>query len=255
MLKDKSIPMQNKAFAVGLRVMHDQKLIDHSQYGENNNLPAADYKLTVTVNSGRGVYSFCMCPGGYVVNASSEYGRLCVNGMSYSKRDSGTANSAIIVTIDEKDYGNNLLDGMYFQRKLEENSFNLNNGKLTIQRLIDFVNNTETKQINNAILKVKGQYELGNLRSILPDDINNDIIEAFNEFNRKIKGFDNDESLLTGIESRTSSPVKIIRNNNCESDIHGLYPCGEGAGYAGGITSAAADGLKVANWVVNSYNN
>lgn len=255
MLKNNNIPMSNKPFAVGLRVMHNQKLIDQNQYGDISLLPAADYKVTSTVKSGRGVYSFCMCPGGYVVNASSESKRLCVNGMSYSGRDSETANSAIVVTIDENDYGTNLLDGMYFQRRLEENAYSLSDGLLTLQQFKDFKNNVPSNNTGATVVNVKGNYTLGNIRPILPDNINQDIIEAFHDFDRKIKGFESDDALLCGVEARTSSPVRILRDDSCESSIKGIYPCGEGAGYAGGITSAAADGLKVANCIVNKYNN
>lgn len=255
MLYNNNIPMVNKPFAVGFRALHKQELINKSQYGDiDYKMPAADYKVTAKTSSGRGVYSFCMCPGGYVVNASSEDKRLCINGMSYKNRDSKTANSAIIITINEDDYGHNILDGMRFQRKLEENAFNINNGHITLQRLNDFNSNISTNNINDNI-DIKGKYSFGNIRSILPDYMNDDISEAFNFFGKSIKGFDNPDTLLCGIEARTSSPIKIIRDDNCESLVKGLFPCGEGCGYAGGITSAAVDGLKVAKNVVKMYNN
>lgn len=254
-LKEQSIPMENKAFAVGYRIQHNQSVINKSQYGiDDSKLPAADYKLTYTAKDGRGVYSFCMCPGGYVVNASSEEGMTAINGMSYSKRDSSNANSALVVTITPDDYGHNLLDGVEFQRDIEKKAFANGNGKLVFQRLRDFIDNVPTTNIGRVIPVCKGEYEYGNVRNILPEFIDNDLIEGMDHFGKIIDGYKDDDALLACVESRTSSPVRILRDDNLQSSIKGLYPCGEGAGYAGGITSAAVDGLKVAEKIAMRYN-
>ena len=258
MLLKNDIHLEPKPFAIGLRVQHPQELINQNQYGENYNssLSPASYKLTYRTTTDRGVYSFCMCPGGYVVNASSEQARLAINGMSYHDRDSKNANSAIVVTVNPDDYGNHPLDGMNFQRKLEEKAYSIGNGKIPIQLLKDFHNNVETKELGNTLPIFKGDYKLSNLNEILPDYISSSIKEAFPNFAKKIKGFNQDDTILAGIESRTSSPVRIPRNDKLESiDIKGIYPCGEGAGYAGGITTSAMDGLKVAEAIIQKYNN
>ena len=254
MLNDKGIHMENKPFAVGMRIMHPQSLIDRNQYGLlDKRLPAASYKLTYKASNGKGVYSFCMCPGGYVVNASSEEKRLCVNGMSYSKRDSGVANSAIIVTVDESDYGNNLFDGVKFQRNLEEKAYFLGNGLIPIEAYGDYKNNRNPINLGKLSPKIKGGYHLANLNELLPANLGKSLKEGIENFGLKIKGFNDDEALLCGIEARTSSPVRIIRNEEYEANIQGIYPSGEGAGYAGGITSAAIDGLKVSEAIMNKY--
>lgn len=252
MLHAMGIPMQAKAFAMGVRVEHPQTQINLSQYGmeEPEYLGAADYKLTAKAENGRGVYSFCMCPGGHVVNASSEEGRLAVNGMSYSGRDSANANSAIIVTVNPEDYGGNLygnpLAGMEFQRQLEERAYQCGQGKIPVQLYKDFKENTPSKEFGQVKPQMKGLYQLANVREIFPKYISEAIVDGMEQFNRKIKDFAREDCLLSGVESRTSSPVRIVRDEQFQSTIKGLYPCGEGAGYAGGITSAAMDGIKVA---------
>lgn len=255
-LLDAKVLMTSKPFAVGFRVQHSQQTINESQYGEgyDSSLPAADYKLTYTAKSGRGVYSFCMCPGGYVVNASSQPGKLAVNGMSYHDRAGNNANSAIIITIDSDTYGDNVLDGMYFQEKLEQRAYEAGQGKIPLQTLGDFKADIAVTNPDKVRPAIKGQYVIASNRQILPEELNQDFIEAFDRYGQIIKGFDNDSTLICGVESRTSSPVKIIRNDDYMSNISGLYPCGEGAGYAGGITSAALDGLKVAEKVALMYN-
>lgn len=262
-LYEQGVKMENKPFAVGLRVQHSQALINEAQYGEDwmkKHLPPADYKLTYTASSGRGVYSFCMCPGGYVVNASSEPERTAVNGMSYHGRDSGNANSAIVMTVDQADYGRDMFDGMYFQQELEHRAYLSGSGKLALQRLADFMAElpTSEKKVNMPEFlqpKVKGQYLWCDIHDLLPDRLSLDFKEAMQYFGTVMEGFDRPDTILCGIESRTSSPVKILRNEDFQSNIRGLYPCGEGAGYAGGITSAALDGLKVAEKIIMLYNN
>ena len=254
MLYESKLIMQPKPFAVGLRVIHDQNMINESQYGKKYKdvLPNASYKLTYQAN-GKGVYTFCMCPGGYVINASSEEKMLAINGMSNHDRNSGFANSAVIVTINENDFGSNPLDGIKYQRELEKKAYELGNGKIPVQLLKDFNDNKKSNSFGNIKPLFKSEYEFANLNQILPNYISNSIKEAFPDFGRRIKGFDNDDTVLCGIESRTSSPVRIVRNEFFESNIKGIYPCGEGAGYAGGITSAAIDGIKVAEELAKIY--
>jgi len=255
MLNDRNINMESKPFAVGLRVIHSQDMINLSQYGEKykDMLGSAPYKLTYKCSNGRGVYSFCMCPGGYVVNASSEENRLVVNGMSYSGRDSTTANSAIVVSIYPRDYGTNLFDGVKFQEELESKAFNIGKGSVPIQLYKDFIDDIESNSLGSVDPNIKGEYTFSNLNSLLPVELNNSIKEAFIDFNKKIKGFSNPDTILVGVESRTSSPIRILRDDNFISNINGIYPCGEGAGYAGGITSASIDGVKIAEAIIKEY--
>ena len=256
MLYDKGFSMKSKNFAVGFRIEHSQDMINKSQYGEKYKLlPPADYKLTHQSSNGRGVYSFCMCPGGFVVNASSEENRLVVNGMSNYKRDEKNSNSAIVVTVTNKDYGDGVLAGVEYQRRLEEKAYFLGSGLIPIQKYIDFKNNNTSTLLGEVIPNTKGDYKLSNLRSIFSEDINSSLIEGIESFGNKIKGFNRDDSILLGVESRTSSPVIIERDENFNSSITGIYPCGEGAGYAGGITTAAIDGIKVFEKIIEKYYN
>ena len=193
-----------------------------------------------------------MCPGGYVVNASSEENRLVVNGMSNHDRESDYANSAIVVTVNEKDYGNDLFDGVKFQRKIEENTYIVGKGFIPVQKYIDFKNKEITSNLEFCE-GIKGKYTLSNLNEILPEILNKSLIEGIENFGKKIKGFNNDDTILCGVESRTSSPIRIERNEMYEIGNTGIYPCGEGAGYAGGITSAAIDGIKIAEIICKKF--
>lgn len=257
LLYEKQLEMEAKSFAVGYRVQHLQKDIDISQYGvqEAGKFPPAPYKITAQAKNGRGVYSFCMCPGGYVVNASSEEGMLCINGMSYSDRGSDNANSAIIISVTPEDFENkNPLSGVEFQRQLEKRAYEAGKGAIPLQRFKDYKNNCVSVEAGNIKPFLKGNYTYSNLRGILPESLEEAFLEGMTQFGHKIKGFDDDNTLLAGIEARTSSPVRILRNpQSCESvSVKGIYPCGEGAGYAGGITSAATDGLRVALALMNN---
>ena len=187
-----------------------------------------------------------MCPGGYVVNASSEEGLLAVNGMSNHARDTENANSALVVTISPDDFGNNPLDGIKFQRELERKAYIEGNSLIPVQLYKDYKSNEKSTSINSINVITKGSYSLGNLNNIFPSYINESLKEAIEYFNTKIEGYSNPNAILLGVESRTSSPVRIPRDENGLSKIKGLYPCGEGCGYAGGITTAAIDGLKTA---------
>lgn len=256
MLFQKQVPMERKAFAVGLRIEHPQEMINKSQYGEAypSFLPAAAYKLTRKVGQDRGVYSFCMCPGGYVVNASSEVGGLAVNGMSYQARSGPNANSAMIVTVRPEDFGGEgALSGIEFQRKLERAAWKLGDGRVPVQLLSDFCKNRKSRQLGEISPSIKGDWTLANLREIFPENLARALQEGILGCGRILPGFDRPDALLSGVESRTSSPVRILRNGNQESAIRGLYPCGEGAGYAGGITSAAMDGVKTAEAIARIY--
>ncbi len=245
--------MEPKPFALGVRIEHKQSMIDKSQYGMVSDiLGPASYKLAHTCKNGRGVYTFCMCPGGYVINSSSESGLLAVNGMSNHARDTENANSALIVTVTPNDFGPNPLDGIEYQRKLEKKAYEINNGKIPVQLYKDFKLNQKSTSFGNVKPIFKGDYELSNINEILPKYITESLIEGIEEFNKKIKGFSNDDAILAAIESRTSSPVRIVRDENYIS-IEGVYPCGEGAGYAGGITSAAIDGIKISEAIMNKY--
>lgn len=263
MLRDRGVYMEAKAFAVGVRIEHPQTMINLSQYGScrADQLGAASYKVTCQLPSGRGVYSFCMCPGGYVVNASSEEGHLAVNGMSYHRRDGRNANSAMIVTVSPEDYlpyarpDAGPLSGVDFQRYLEREAFLCGQGKIPVQTYRDFCQKRETVSFGEVIPCMKGAYAMGDLTRIFPGFLSDSLAEGIAACGRRIQGFDRPDAVLSAVESRTSSPVKIPRDETFQSSIAGIYPCGEGAGYAGGITSAAMDGLKVGEAVCKKYMN
>lgn len=273
MLYDKQIPMEAKAFAVGFRVEHPQTMINLSQYGceDAGELGAAAYKVTAKTSLDRGVYSFCMCPGGYVVNASSEEGRTAVNGMSYSGRDGANANSAIIVAVTPKDFGSeHPLAGIGFQRELEERAFRQGQGKIPAQRYGIFKECVERDLPQEELPaewqekrfkmeqegfapNCKGEMIWADVSRILPKECNQAFVEGMSTFARQIEGFDRQDAVLLGVESRTSSPVRIHRDELMQSEVRGIYPCGEGAGYAGGITSAAMDGIRVAEAIASKF--
>lgn len=254
MLASKGLKMESKPFAVGIRIQHTQDMINESQYGSKykNSLGPASYKLTYQSSNGHGVYTFCMCPGGYVVNASSENNRLAINGMSNYKRDSKNANSAVIITVDKDTYGKDLFSGLEFQERLEEKAYTLGNKKIPLQLLSDYYNNQVTQSFKSITPKIKGNYGFANLNDLLPCELNEALKEALPYFATKIKGFNHPDAILAGIESRTSSPIKILRDDAYSSNILGIYPCGEGAGYAGGIQTSAIDGIKVAESIIKN---
>lgn len=276
MLDRLSVPLEAKAFAVGLRMEHPREMIDRLQYGgPNPMLPAASYKVTTKTASGRGVYSFCMCPGGYVVNASSEQGRTAVNGMSYSTRDGANSNSAMIVTVSPDDYQNTgPLSGIAFQRSLEERAYRIGRGAVPVERYGDFRSFVLTEGLTDvrsgvpAAWKgalqtsypgfspaVKGRWAFSPVHEILPAFLNAALVEGIELIGRKMPGFNDADAFLSGVESRTSSPVRILRDETGQSAVRGLFPCGEGAGYAGGITSAAMDGILIAEKVASLHCN
>ena len=250
------IQMEPKAFAIGLRIQHPQRQINTVQYGPKASplFGAAPYKLTAKTSSGRGVYSFCMCPGGYVVDASSEKGGLAVNGMSNSGRGGQNANSAVVVTVSPEDYqGSGPLSGVEFQRRLEQKAYTSGEGKIPVQLYGDFLKNRISRDFGEVEPCFCGKTAFGNLRAVLPQEITCAFLEGMMQFGRKLSGFDRPDAILSGIESRTSSPVRILRDVGFQGSAHGLYPCGEGAGYAGGIMSSAIDGIRVAEAIIKRY--
>lgn len=255
MLLEKNIIIEPKPFAVGIRIQHPQEMINNSQYDCKNNksLPPATYKLTYKASNGRGVYSFCMCPSGYVVNSSSEKRMIAINGMSYNLRDSKNANSALVVTVTPNDFGTNPLDGLEYQRTLEKNAYIEGQGKIPVQLLNDFYFDRVSDSFGNVEPVFKGNYNFSNLNKIFPNYINESLKEGIEFFNTKIKNYSRKDAIIAAVESRTSSPVRILRNDSYLSNIDGVYPCGEGAGYAGGITSSAMDGIKVAEAIAKVY--
>lgn len=256
MLKNK-LDMEAKAFAVGLRIEHPREMINESQYGKSQDaalLPTASYKLAGKGKNGRNVYTFCMCPGGFIVNASSEEGKLAVNGMSNHDRMGDNSNSAIIVNVTPEDFSSDdVLAGMEFQRALEKKAYIAGKGYVPIQTFGDYCKDIATTKLGDIKPNIKGKFTLTNLRDCLPSYVNNAIIDGVLAFDRKIKGFSRKDAILAGVETRTSSPVRILRDEYFESNIAGIYPCGEGAGYAGGITSAAMDGIKVYEAIASKY--
>ncbi len=256
MLLGHSLRMEAKSFAVGLRVEHPQKMIDlHQYHGAVQKLPPASYKVTASYQGEhrqRGIYSFCMCPGGYVVNASSEQGALAVNGMSYQKRDGKNANSAIIVSVTPDDFpggGAHPLNGIAFQRALEKRAYALCGGSIPQQLYGDYKIGKVSDSYGEFASQAKGACAFADLSGLLPNGMKQAFVAGMERFGGYIKGFNRYDAILSGIESRTSSPVRILRNERYESTVAGIYPCGEGAGYAGGILSAAMDGMKVAEAV------
>lgn len=250
MLHGRKLSMTPKAFAIGVRVEHPAHLINESQYGKEypEELPTASYKMTHQCKSnGRGIYSFCMCPGGYVVNSSSERGYLCVNGMSYHDRAGVNSNTALITTVTPEDFpSDSPLAGLEFQRKYEELAYKVGNGKIPVQLYGDFLKNQASTKLGTVIPSIKGEWQFANLHECLPEYVCTSLEEGMRAFGHKIKGYDAEDAVFSGVETRTSSPLRMERDNQFESNIRGLFPCGEGAGYAGGITSAAMDGIKTA---------
>ncbi len=259
MLYAHGAPMEQKPFAVGVRVEHPRVMIDESQYGAFAGHPAlgaADYKLNCRPKNGRGVYTFCMCPGGEVVAAASEQGRLVVNGMSEHARTAENSNSALLVGVGPEDFDTaHPLSGFDFQQKWEALAFTLGGGnfKAPAQLVGDFLKDRASQALGDIAPSYQPGITLCDLRECLPPIVAASLKAALPMFGQQIKGFDRYDAVLTGIESRSSSPVRILRNQETgQSALIGVYPCGEGAGYAGGILSAAVDGIKCAEWVLEN---
>ena len=259
MLISKNFVLENKPFAMGFRIEHKQSFIDKSQYGEFTDHPklrSSEYSISARLKDERGVYSFCMCPGGVVVNASSEEERLAVNGMSYHARDKENSNSAIVISVNESDYGKNILSGLEFQRSCENRAFLIGgaNYKAPVQLVSDFIESKKSCSLKEVIPSIESGYNLSTVEGIYPKKMEDGLREGLVLLNHKIKGFSEGGAVFTAAETRTSAPVRILRNSDFESvGIKGVYPCGEGAGYAGGIVSAAVDGLKVSESIIKKY--
>ena len=256
MLVNKGIYIQQKAFSVGVRIEHLQSMINKAQYGSfagKGRLGSADYKLAVHLENGRGVYTFCMCPGGTVVAAASEKGYLVTNGMSEFARNGINSNSALLVGITPEDFGSSSpLAGAELQRKLEKRAFQLGGEsyKAPVQRVADFMINKKTVSFGNVIPSYTAGVTMANISECLPEYVTASLKNGIVRLNSKLNGFSDGDAILTAVETRSSSPVRILRDDMSESvSVKGLYPCGEGAGYAGGIMSAATDGIKCAELI------
>lgn len=265
LLKEKKMELTPKPFAIGARIEHPQWLIDQSQYGDEQMrdiLGAADYALTHQASNGRSVYTFCMCPGGMVVASASEEGQVVTNGMSEYSRNEKNANSALLVNVKPEDFNSeDPLAGMYFQRKLEEKAFELagSNYYAPVIRLKDFLGKTTCKHASLNEEVVQPSYMLGtktvDFNELFPEYIIDAMKEGIEAFGKRIKGFDMDQGIMTAVETRTSSPIRIARDQESleSTKIKGVYPCGEGAGYAGGIISSAVDGIKCAEKIIEQH--
>lgn len=251
MLYDSGVQIEQKPFSVGVRIEHRQEWINQAQYGRYAGHPAlgaADYKLAVHYPTGRSAYTFCMCPGGCVVAAASEKGRVVTNGMSEFARNKTNANAALLVGITPEDFGgSHPLQGMYFQRQLEEKAFKCSDKPYyaPAQLVGDFLAGRASTKAGTVEPSYRPGVVWTDLVSVLPGYVVDTLRRAILDMDKKLKGFAHPEAVMTAVETRSSSPIRIVRDENFESNIKGLYPCGEGAGYAGGIVSSAVDGLRV----------
>lgn len=257
MLHEQKIPMTPKAFSIGIRIEHPQALIDQAQYGpfaSHPRLGPSDYRLVYHCPNGRTAYTFCMCPGGRVIGASSEPGGIVINGMSLYARNSPNANSALLVGVNPADFGlNSPLSGIFFQRKWEQKAFKMGGGNYfaPIQRVEDFLSGKPSVAVGQVTPSYAPGTTPGDLTGCLPDFVVDTLRLAIPELNRKLKGFAMADAVMTAVETRSSSPVRILRDKTFQSPgVAGLYPAGEGAGYAGGIISSAVDGIRVAEAII-----
>ncbi|MFB0921022.1 MAG: hypothetical protein QMB62_09085, partial [Oscillospiraceae bacterium] len=255
MLCESGIPMEQKAFAIGVRIEHKQEAISLSQYGGfSEMLPPADYKLACHLPSGRSAFSFCVCPGGQVVAAASEKERLVTNGMSLRARSGDNINAGLLVGVNPSDFQTkHPLGGMRFQEIWENKAYILGGGEYQapIQTLGDFLARRITKKIGDVVPTYRPGVKPSDLRNCLPEYVTDTLSGAIPIFDRSLRGFADPNALMTGVETRSSSPVRILRGDDFQSSVRGIFPCGEGAGYAGGITSAAVDGIRVAEAVAS----
>ncbi len=251
-LLERKVSIIPKSFAVGVRIEHLQDNINKAQYGKNSKfkLPPAEYKLVYHAKGGRVCYTFCMCPGGQVMASSSEENTIVTNGMSNFLRDGKNANSALLVNVTPDDCKYDTpLKGMYFQEELEKRAFVLGgkNYFAPVQRVKDYLDNIKSSKVGSVLPTYKPGYKLSNINELFPDYINDTLKEALLELDKKLNGFADDDAILTAVETRTSSPIQIVRDkDSLMSNVEGMYPCGEGAGYAGGIMTSAIDGIRVA---------
>ncbi len=257
MLKDMKLFMEQKPFAVGARIEHLRENIDKAQYGtfaDSEHLGAADYKMNIRSKNGRGVFTFCMCPGGFVVAAQSEENTVVTNGMSNFARDSVNSNSALLVNVNPNDFGSDdVLAGVEFQRKIEKQAYICggSNYSAPVQRVGDFLKNNKTIALGEVTPSYKPDTAFSKVDDYLPSYVTDSMREGILAMDRKLHGFAHPDAIITGAETRSSSPVRITRDDTLQSvTLKGLYPCGEGAGYAGGIISAAVDGIRCAEQIL-----
>lgn len=257
MLHTHGLSMENKRFAVGVRIEHKQEYINSAMLKEralDPRLIPARYQLTYTASNKKGVYTFCMCPGGYVIPSSSEPRRTVINGMSYASRSGVNANSGLLVQVDASDYGTALFDGLHYQERLEERAYEMAGGYQALSQLAtDYLRS----EVSSSFKGVKPTYALGtrmgDLNNLFSPAVNVSLHEALNDFERKIPGFVSSGAILSAVESRSSSSIRICRDKHLESSVSGIYPCGEGSGYAGGIMTSAIDGIKCAEKLIEYY--
>lgn len=260
-LNQRGVQIRQKPFSMGVRIEHPQELINESQYGKHKDhkrLGVAEYRLTYQAKNDRAAYTFCMCPGGEVVAAASEENMLATNGMSEYKRNKANANSALLVQVNTDDFGSDhVLAGVEFQRKWEKIAFELggNNYNAPTQLVGDFLKDKESTKVGSVKPSYKPDIKLTDLRKCLPDFVVETMKEAIPEMDKRLKGFAMDDALLTGVETRSSAPIRIERDEDTleSPNTAGLFPCGEGGGYAGGIISGAVDGIKVAEKIIGKY--
>lgn len=259
LLYHENMTMIQKPFSIGVRIEHPQLLINQAQYGkfaDEPHLGAADYKMSCHASNERTAYTFCMCPGGWVMCATSEEGGVVTNGMSESKRDYENSNAALLVNVNPADFGSSHpLAGVYFQRDTEQKAFVLggSNYHAPIQLVGDFLLDQPSTKLRSVMPSYRPGYTFVELKKLFPEYVTHTLKEALYDFNKKIQGFSMYDAILTGPETRSSSPIRVTRDDNHESNIKGLYPMGEGAGYAGGIMSSAVDGMKTAEKIIAMY--
>ena len=252
LLHSLNVPMEPKAFAMGARIEHRQAMVNEAQYGEDNPvLPPADYKLVQHLDE-KSVYTFCMCPGGYVVAAASEEGRVVTNGMSYADREGENANAALLVTVNPDEFPDkSVLGGMYWQRQIEEKAYQISGSyRAPAQKVGDFLKGIPSTGPGAVVPTYRPGVTWCDLHEVLPRQLTKAMEEALPRLDGQLKGYADPDAVLTAPETRSSSPVRILRGENRQSEIKGLYPCGEGAGYAGGIMSAAVDGIQTAEAIL-----
>lgn len=262
LLKENDVNIEKKSFAVGFRIEHPQIVIDKAQFKENYDHPklkSAEYHLTYTAKTNRSCYTFCMCPGGRVIASASEKNQVVVNGMSYNARDLENANSAILCSVNANDFGEDVLAGMKFQEEIERKAFVLGgeNYNAPVQKVGDYLRKKETTNLGSVVPSYKPGIKFARLDKIYPEFIYETIADGIIGMGKKLKGFDMEDAILIGVETRTSSPIRIVRDKETleSTNVVNLFPCGEGAGYAGGIVSAGVDGIKVANAIIKKFTN
>ena len=258
MLNKHNVYLEKKPFSIGVRIEHKREDIDKAQYGEKyyKYLPAADYKLAVHLDNNRSLYSFCMCPGGVVVASSSEEGTIVTNGMSYNARDKENSNSALLVNVNVDDLGEDLFSGILFQEKYEKLAYEISGGyKAPCQLFSDLVDDKESTEFKSIKPSYLPKVTFTNLRKCLPEFVIDTLIKGIPMMDKKIKGFANPDAVLTAPETRSSSPIRIVRDDSYQTNIRGIFPCGEGSGYSSGITTSALDGIRVADKVIKDILN